>query len=159
MILAHKSCVVNGFLGEFSHVGLSTNYTDVIRFYCLLLICKGDMLTYQHSNAYSRHVEPIKEGLYIIIDLHPLPFPLVFEYALGNGCHYTVMPPFDPFQGPREALVVVVEFRRPVSFIVCRRIIPPRGTFACTIGKTVRLLGPVLALFDTRVVCGLAKYV
>ena len=88
-----------------------------------------------------------------------MPFPFVFEYALCNGCYYTVMPPFDSFEGLGEALVVVVEFWRPVPFIICRSIIPPRGAFASTIGLTVRLLRPVLALLDTRVMRSLTQYV
>lgn len=91
-----------------------------------------------------------------MIDLHPLPFSFIFEYALSDSGHYTVMPPLDSFQGPGEALVIFVEFRRPVSLIVRRSIVPPRGTFASAVGMTIRMLRPVLALFDTRVVCSLA---
>ena len=92
-----------------------------------------------------------------MVDLHPLPFSFIFKYALSDGGHYTVMPSLDSFQGPGEALVIFAEFRRPVSLIVCRSIVPPRGTFASAVGVTISVLRPVLALFDTRIVCRLAQ--
>lgn len=156
MILTHESSVVYSFLGKFPHIRFGAYYTHVVRFNGLLLVCKGDVLTYQHSYAYSRHVESIQKRLDVVINLHPLPFPFVFEYALRNSGDYTVMPPLNSFQGSGEALVVIVEFRRPISLIICRSIVPPRRTFASAIAITVRLLRPVLALFDTRIVCSLA---
>ena len=90
-----------------------------------------------------------------MIDLHPLPFSFIFEYALSDGGHYTVVPPLDSFQGPGEAFVVLAEFWRPVTLIVCRSIVPPRGTLASAVGMTIRVLRPVLAVFDTRIMCRL----
>lgn len=42
------------------------------------LVGESDVLAYQHTNAYSRHVEAIEEGLDVRIDLHSLSVPFVF---------------------------------------------------------------------------------
>ena len=89
------------------------------------LIRQGDVLAYEHTDANTRHIEAVKEGLDVGIDLHTLPIALVLEYALGHSCDDAVMPPFYAFQRPGKALVVVVELRGPVPAIVCCSIVPP----------------------------------
>jgi len=63
----------------------------------LSLISKRYVLTDEHSNAYSRHIKPVEEGLDVGVNLHALTLSLVFIDALRNGSHYTVMPSLDAF--------------------------------------------------------------
>lgn len=115
------------------------------------------MLADKHSNAYSRHVESVEEGLDIRVDLHPLTFSLVFIDTLRNGCHHAIMPPLDTFQSLGKSLVVVVQFWWPLALLVYAGIVPSGGAFACTIITiAIRLLRSVLAFFYAGVVCSLA---
>jgi hypothetical protein len=62
------------------------------------LVRKGDVLSDEHPNAYSRHVEAIQERLNRVVDLHALPFSLVLQDTLGNCGNHTIVPPLDLLQ-------------------------------------------------------------
>jgi hypothetical protein len=59
------------------------------------LVGQGDVLAQQHANTDTRHVEAVEEGLYVVVDLHPLPLALVLQDALCDRRDDAVMPPLD----------------------------------------------------------------
>jgi hypothetical protein len=66
------------------------------------------VLSYQHADSYSRHVEAVQECLNVVVNLHPLPLPFVFQDSLRNSRHNTVVPSLNFLQSLCEACVVVV---------------------------------------------------
>ena len=44
VFFAHETSVLDGFLGDLMHVGLGTDYSDIIRLADMRLLCQGYML-------------------------------------------------------------------------------------------------------------------
>ena len=164
MIFAYKSCILNGFLGQFSDVGFCAYYTDVIWICSCALICKCNVLADEHSYTNARHVETVEESLNVVVNLHPLSLPFPFQYALSHSCHNTVMPPLDLVKGVCEFCIVCAELWRPFFSVIGRDIVSPTrcyapGLFDGRRGGATAIWSwcrSVLALSDARILCRLA---
>ena len=108
VIFADESSVLDGFLGEILDVCFRTYDTHITWVFMMTLIRQCDMLANQHSDTYSRHVKAIQERLYVIVNLHPLSFPLVLQYSLRNSRHHTIVPPLDLIQRIRKPFIVIL---------------------------------------------------
>jgi hypothetical protein len=63
-------------LRKLVYIRLGTYYADIVWICPLPLVRERNVLSDEHPYAYPRHVKAIEESLYVIVDLHPLPFPL-----------------------------------------------------------------------------------
>src|SRR5436305_976181 len=125
MVFAYKSSVLNRFFSQLLYIRFRTNNTDIVRVSGVLLPSERDMLSYQHPNANTRHVEAVEEGLNRGVDLHTLPFALVFVDARSNGGNDAVVPSFDRLKCLSELAIVVCQLLRPLVILIDRRKIAP----------------------------------
>ena len=95
MILTYEARVLNSFLSQVAHVCLCTDDTDIVGVRVSSLIGQGNMLTDQHTDTDTGHVETIEESLDIVVYLHSLAFAFVLEDALCDGSHDTIVTAFD----------------------------------------------------------------
>lgn len=163
VVFAYKARILNRLLREFPNVGLCAYDAHVVWVGARPLICECNVLADEHPDANARHVEAVKEGLDVVIDLHPLPFPLPFQDTLRNRGHNAVVPPFDLLQRVCELCVVCAKLRGPVSSVVCCGVVSPARCCAfafptCSVAIAVAICAwrrPVLSLLDAGVLCGL----
>lgn len=127
VILADESGILNGLFGQVPYIRLGADDTDVGWIPMMTLICEGNVLTNEHSNTDTGHVEAIEEGLYVVVNLHALPFPLVLEDTLRHGRDDTIVSSLDCLEGLREPLVVGLQVRRPVVGVIHHGKVSPRG--------------------------------
>lgn len=118
VILTDKASVLNGFLGEVLNVGLGADDADIVGVAMMALIGQGDVLTDEHTDADTGHVEAIEEGLNGAVDLHALTTALVLEDTLGHGGDDTVVAALDVMQSLGETLVVEMEVGGPVTRVI-----------------------------------------
>jgi len=85
VVFADKPGVFNGFLGKFFDICLGADDADVVRIAVLALVGQGNVLADEHTDADAGHVEAVKEGLDVVVDLHALALALVFEDTLSWG--------------------------------------------------------------------------
>ena len=162
VVFADESGVFYGFFGKFLDVGFRADNTDVIRVPVVRLVCQCNVLPNEHTNADTRHVEAVEEGLYGRVDLHALLLSLVFVDTLGNSCDDGVVPPLDLLQCALKFLVVVCELRRPVLTVVHGRkvasgiIVAIAAVFEGGISGCLRELG-LLRWFEKAVFGGLVE--
>ena len=151
VVLAYEARVLDGFLGEFADVGLCADDADVVGVGARALVGEGDVLADEHTDADTRHVEAVEEGLYVVVNLHPLSLALPLEDALGDGCHDAVVPPLDLLQRVCKLCVVCAQLWRPFLAVVCgSKVSPARRCapvlFAVGIAVAVLWRRAVLAL-------------
>lgn len=158
MILAHEACVLDGFLSQITDVCLCADDADVIRVRMGSLISQGNVLTNQHTDADTGHVETVEESLDIVVYLHSLTFAFVFENALCNGCHDAIVTAFDLLERLGEASIEVVQLGRPVIGVIAGAIVTLEGILSLASVLGLVELRAVLALVDTRVLGSLAQY-
>src|SRR3954447_21136405 len=118
MVFAYKSSVLNRFFSQLLHIRFGTNNTDIVRVSGMLLPSERDMLSYQHPNANTRHVEAVEEGLNRRVDLHALAFALVFIDACSNGRNDAVMPSFDCLECLSKLAIIVCKLLRPLVILI-----------------------------------------
>ena len=118
VVFADEAGVFDGFLGEFAHVGLGADDADVVGRCGLFLVREGDVLADEHADADAGHVEAVEEGLDVGVDLHALPFALVFEDALGCGEGFGKQRSGCSAKGREEDVPTVV------TTLSCRRLMP-----------------------------------
>lgn len=109
MVLANESGIGNGILSNVLDVCPGTNDTDIISHKWATI--QRWMLTYQHSNTNSGHVETIQKLLDVCINHTGLSVLLVFHDALCHGGHYWIVSSFDVFDGFDE-WIRVRQYRR-----------------------------------------------
>lgn len=126
VVFAHESSVLNGFQSQVFDVCFRADNADIIWMMMLILMLEGNMLSNQHTNADTRHVKAVKEGLYCVVDLHTLPSSLVLQNSLSDGWHDTVVSSFYAFEHLCEAEIVILEFRWPVMMVIERCKVPPQ---------------------------------
>ena len=83
VVFADEARVLDCLLRELAYVRLGADYSDIIGMRFGALVCQGDVLAYQHTDADAGHVESIEKGLDVGVDLHALALALVFENTLG----------------------------------------------------------------------------
>lgn len=125
MFLADEQGIVDRFATNIVNVRLRADDTDVIgvRFQPI----QSDMLAYQDPDADPRHVEPVQESLYRLVDVRRRLLPLVFENASRDGRHDGIMPFLNVAQELREPFVVIVDFWWPFDFTPRVGVIPLTG--------------------------------
>ena len=84
------------------------------------LIRQSDVLSDEHAYSYAAHVEAVQECLDIVVYLHTLSFPFVFQDALCNGGDDRVVSTLDFLKSRSELVVVVRKLGRPMSIVFCR---------------------------------------
>lgn len=83
------------------------------------------MLADEHADTNAGHIEAVEEGLYVVVDLHPLSLALPLEDALRNGGDDAVVPPLDLLQGVCKFGVVGTQLWRPFLAVVCSGEVSP----------------------------------
>jgi hypothetical protein len=71
------------------------------------LISQSDVLSNEHAYSDTAHVKSIQESLDIVIYLHALSFPFVFQNALCDCGHDWVVSPLDLLKCASKFVVVV----------------------------------------------------
>lgn len=87
---------------------------------CHTRATQSNVLTDQHADTDTRHVEPIKELLHIHLVLLAPHRTFVVQYTLRQRCHHTIMPMLDTLQAPCKVLIVLNYILRPVNIIQTR---------------------------------------
>ena len=117
VLFADKERIVYRFLTHIFDVGVCANYADVVRVRIKLI--EGDMLTDEHTDAYSTHVESVQESLNRLLRMFRLfGFLLELKDTLSDSRHYWIMTFLDLYERIRKPLVVLVHLRRPFYFQV-----------------------------------------
>lgn len=125
VIFTDEARVFNCFLGEVVDVGLGADDADVVVMFRSSV--ERDVLTDQHTDSNTGHVEAVEEGLDRVVDLHSLLFPFVFVDAESHGGDDGIMTVFDVLEELGEAVVVVNNLRRPVAAVIYCYVVSSEG--------------------------------
>jgi hypothetical protein len=119
VILANETSVLDGFLRQVPHVGICANYSDIVRVCMCSLVGQSDVLSNEHAYSDTAHVKSIQESLNVVVYLHALSFPFVFQNALCDCGHDWVVSPLDLLKCASKFVVVIGQLGRPLSVVLC----------------------------------------
>jgi len=128
VILANKTRVLDSFLRQVPNVGICANYADIVGVCMCPLISQSDVLSDEHAYSYTAHVKSIQESLNVVVYLHALSLPFVFQDALCDSGNDWVVSPLDLFKCASKLVVVIGQLGRPLSVVFCcARVVFPQA--------------------------------
>jgi hypothetical protein len=83
------------------------------------LISQSDVLSNEHAYSYTAHIKSIQESLNVVVYLHALSFPFVFQDALCDCGNDWVVSPLDFLECASKLVVVIGQLGRPLSVVFC----------------------------------------
>ena len=119
VVLANETRVLDGFLRQVPHVGVCANYADIVWVCMCPLISQSDVLSNEHAYSYTAHIKSIQESLNVVVYLHALSFPFVFQDALCDCGNDWVVSPLDFLECASKLVVVIGQLGRPLSVVFC----------------------------------------